>query len=170
MRIPRGPQRFGAPAAAAAATNTQGLTTMDALSYLREVKEHFKNDKAVYDVFLEIMKEFKARRCAPTHPHRPHPSVRNAHAPLTLALHVTPIHSIHMCPRTRGHWLSRLNPGIAALHIAMPELSLASDVTLLPPAPSRIIRTADRHAVSNVRWELRLCLCGPARECITAVT
>jgi histone deacetylase complex regulatory component SIN3 len=54
---------------------------MDALSYLREVKEHFKNEKAVYDIFLEIMKEFKARRCGdnphssshshPTRPTRP---------------------------------------------------------------------------------------------------
>jgi len=35
---------------------------MDALSYLREVKEHFKFNKAVYDIFLDIMKEFKARR------------------------------------------------------------------------------------------------------------
>eukprot|EP00959_Pyramimonas_sp_CCMP1952_P118059 2468298-Pyramimonas_sp.AAC.1 len=43
----------------------QGLTTMDALSYLREVKEHFKFNKAVYDVFLDIMKEFKARRYVP---------------------------------------------------------------------------------------------------------
>ena len=84
---------------------------MDALSYLREVKEHFKNDKAVYDVFLEIMKEFKARRCAPTHPHRTRPSLRIPHAPLTLALHVTPYHSIpHTCPRTLGHWLSQAEP------------------------------------------------------------
>jgi len=47
-------------------TNTsaiqQGLTTMDALSYLREVKEHFKHNKTVYDIFLDIMKEFKARQ------------------------------------------------------------------------------------------------------------
>eukprot|EP00241_Pyramimonas_parkeae_P007923 CAMPEP_0114262526 /NCGR_PEP_ID=MMETSP0058-20121206/21865_1 /TAXON_ID=36894 /ORGANISM="Pyramimonas parkeae, CCMP726" /LENGTH=146 /DNA_ID=CAMNT_0001378429 /DNA_START=232 /DNA_END=669 /DNA_ORIENTATION=+ len=40
----------------------QPLTTTDALSYLREVKDHFKTNKAVYDVFLDIMKEFKARR------------------------------------------------------------------------------------------------------------
>ena len=41
---------------------------MDALSYLREVKEHFKFNKAVYDIFLDIMKEFKARRYVPCPP------------------------------------------------------------------------------------------------------
>ena len=40
----------------------RSLTTNDALSYLREVKERFANNKAVYDTFLEIMKEFKAQR------------------------------------------------------------------------------------------------------------
>eukprot|EP00798_Chlamydomonas_sp_ICE-L_P007940 gene7940-1154_t len=38
------------------------LTTNDALSYLREVKNRFSDNKAVYDTFLEIMKEFKAQR------------------------------------------------------------------------------------------------------------
>lgn len=38
------------------------LTTNDALTYLREVKTRFQNDKQVYDTFLEIMKEFKAQR------------------------------------------------------------------------------------------------------------
>ncbi len=41
------------------------LTTNDALSYLREVKNRFADKKEVYDTFLEIMKEFKAQRCAP---------------------------------------------------------------------------------------------------------
>jgi histone deacetylase complex regulatory component SIN3 len=39
------------------------LTTNDALAYLREVKEKFKDNKAVYDNFLEIMKQFKAQQC-----------------------------------------------------------------------------------------------------------
>jgi hypothetical protein len=41
------------------------LTTNDALAYLREVKERFKDNKQVYDNFLEIMKQFKAQQCAP---------------------------------------------------------------------------------------------------------
>jgi hypothetical protein len=39
------------------------LTTHDALSYLREVKQRFANNKGVYDTFLIIMKEFKAQKC-----------------------------------------------------------------------------------------------------------
>ena len=39
------------------------LTTYDALSYLREVKTRFQDNKRVYDRFLEVMKEFKAGRC-----------------------------------------------------------------------------------------------------------
>ena len=35
-----------------------------ALTYLREVKTRFSGDKNVYDTFLEIMKEFKAQKCA----------------------------------------------------------------------------------------------------------
>jgi len=38
------------------------LTTHDALSYLREVKQRFAGDKRVYDTFLNIMKEFKAQQ------------------------------------------------------------------------------------------------------------
>ena len=41
----------------------QRLTTNDALAYLREVKERFKDNKQVYDNFLEIMKQFKAQQC-----------------------------------------------------------------------------------------------------------
>ena len=40
------------------------LTTHDALSYLRDVKEKFSDNKDIYDTFLEIMKEFKAQRSA----------------------------------------------------------------------------------------------------------
>lgn len=48
----------------AAALQQSRLTTSDALSYLRDVKNRFSDNKAVYDTFLEIMKEFKAQRCA----------------------------------------------------------------------------------------------------------
>ena len=48
-----------------AGTATNKLTTNDALSYLREVKTRFADDKQIYDTFLEIMKDFKAQRCAP---------------------------------------------------------------------------------------------------------
>lgn len=41
------------------------LTTNDALAYLREVKDRFKDNKQVYDNFLEIMKQFKAQQCVP---------------------------------------------------------------------------------------------------------
>ena len=38
------------------------LTTGDALSYLRDVKVKFSDNKDVYDTFLEIMKKFKAQK------------------------------------------------------------------------------------------------------------
>lgn len=37
------------------------LSTNDALSYLRDVKQKFQHNRQVYDTFLEIMKEFKAQ-------------------------------------------------------------------------------------------------------------
>ncbi|XP_010463539.1 PREDICTED: paired amphipathic helix protein Sin3-like 1 isoform X2 [Camelina sativa] len=40
----------------------QKLTTNDALSYLREVKEMFQDQREKYDRFLEVMKDFKAQR------------------------------------------------------------------------------------------------------------
>jgi len=55
----------GEGAAMAGGPGVQGanrLTTSDALSYLREVKNRFSNNKHIYDTFLEIMKEFKAQR------------------------------------------------------------------------------------------------------------
>jgi hypothetical protein len=55
-----------APALAQAAQNR--LTTNDALTYLREVKNRFQDNKDVYDTFLEIMKEFKAQRCGARRP------------------------------------------------------------------------------------------------------
>ena len=47
-----------------AGTSTSKLTTNDALSYLREVKTRFAEQKHIYDTFLEIMKDFKAQRCS----------------------------------------------------------------------------------------------------------
>ncbi|KAE8706253.1 Paired amphipathic helix protein Sin3-like 2 [Hibiscus syriacus] len=40
----------------------QKLTTNDALTYLKEVKEMFRDQKEKYDMFLEVMKDFKAQR------------------------------------------------------------------------------------------------------------
>lgn len=44
------------------AANGQRLTTDDALAYLKAVKEKFKDDKAKYDEFLEVMKDFKVQK------------------------------------------------------------------------------------------------------------
>ena len=38
------------------------LTTNDALTYLRDVKEKFKDNRLVYDKFLDIMKDFKSQK------------------------------------------------------------------------------------------------------------
>ena len=38
------------------------LTTNDALSYLREVKERFRDNRQVYESFLAIMKDFKSSK------------------------------------------------------------------------------------------------------------
>eukprot|EP00879_Flechtneria_rotunda_P010154 GHRR01010615.1.p1 GENE.GHRR01010615.1~~GHRR01010615.1.p1 ORF type:complete len:776 (+),score=281.26 GHRR01010615.1:210-2537(+) len=55
--VQRGPPTgYGVP------SSQHRLTTNDALSYLREVKNRFADKKDVYDTFLEIMKEFKAQR------------------------------------------------------------------------------------------------------------
>ena len=58
----------------------RSLTTRDALTYLRDVKNKFKDNKRVYDKFLEIMKEFKAQRYVPRVPPR-RPAGRCASAP-----------------------------------------------------------------------------------------
>ncbi|CAH2072717.1 unnamed protein product [Thlaspi arvense] len=42
--------------------NSQKLTTNDALTYLKEVKEMFQDQRDKYDTFLEVMKDFKAQR------------------------------------------------------------------------------------------------------------
>ncbi|KAL0813315.1 hypothetical protein Bca101_069758 [Brassica carinata] len=43
--------------------NSQKLTTDDALSYLKDVKEMFQDQGDKYDMFLEVMKDFKAQSC-----------------------------------------------------------------------------------------------------------
>ncbi|KAJ8760863.1 hypothetical protein K2173_021901 [Erythroxylum novogranatense] len=42
--------------------STQKLTTNDALSYLKAVKDMFQDKREKYDDFLEVMKDFKAQR------------------------------------------------------------------------------------------------------------
>ncbi|KAG2245100.1 hypothetical protein Bca52824_093084 [Brassica carinata] len=42
--------------------NSQKLTTHDALSYLKDVKEMFQDQRDKYDMFLGVMKDFKAQR------------------------------------------------------------------------------------------------------------
>lgn len=41
---------------------SQKLTTSDALTYLKEVKDMFQDQREKYDMFLEVMKDFKAQR------------------------------------------------------------------------------------------------------------
>ncbi|KAL0395669.1 UNVERIFIED_CONTAM: Paired amphipathic helix protein Sin3-like 2 [Sesamum calycinum] len=45
-----------------AAGGAQKLTTNDALSYLKEVKDMFQDQREKYDRFLDVMKDFKAQR------------------------------------------------------------------------------------------------------------
>ncbi|KAH6791103.1 SIN3-like 2 [Perilla frutescens var. frutescens] len=48
--------------AAVAAGSTQKLTTNDALSYLKQVKDMFQDQREKYDRFLDVMKDFKGQR------------------------------------------------------------------------------------------------------------
>ncbi|XP_016559073.1 paired amphipathic helix protein Sin3-like 2 isoform X2 [Capsicum annuum] len=52
----------GGGAGASASASTQKLTTNDALSYLKEVKDMFQDQREKYDMFLDVMKDFKAQR------------------------------------------------------------------------------------------------------------
>ncbi|CAN6865749.1 unnamed protein product, partial [Brassica oleracea] len=52
----------GKPLTIGGGGNTGGLTTGDALSYLKAVKDIFQDKKDKYDTFLEVMKDFKAQR------------------------------------------------------------------------------------------------------------
>ncbi|KAK8943253.1 Paired amphipathic helix protein Sin3-like 4 [Platanthera zijinensis] len=47
---------------AAATTSTQKLTTNDALTYLKAVKDIFQDNREKYNEFLEVMKDFKSQR------------------------------------------------------------------------------------------------------------
>ncbi|XP_055805599.1 paired amphipathic helix protein Sin3-like 2 isoform X2 [Solanum dulcamara] len=47
---------------AGASASTQKLTTNDALSYLKEIKDMFQDQREKYDLFLDVMKDFKAQR------------------------------------------------------------------------------------------------------------
>lgn len=51
----------GSSAGGASASNSK-LTTGDALSYLKEVKDMFQSQRDKYDMFLDVMKDFKAQR------------------------------------------------------------------------------------------------------------
>ncbi|CAA0829989.1 Paired amphipathic helix protein Sin3-like 2 [Striga hermonthica] len=52
----------GGGGASVAAASTQKLTTNDALTYLKEVKDMFQDQREKYDKFLDVMKDFKAQR------------------------------------------------------------------------------------------------------------
>ncbi|XP_051117485.1 paired amphipathic helix protein Sin3-like 2 isoform X2 [Andrographis paniculata] len=52
----------GATSGAVAAGSTHKLTTNDALSYLKQVKDMFQDQRNKYDRFLDVMKDFKAQR------------------------------------------------------------------------------------------------------------
>ncbi|KAI7741386.1 hypothetical protein M8C21_000846, partial [Ambrosia artemisiifolia] len=43
-------------------SSAQKLTTNDALTYLKEVKDMFQDQREKYDMFLDVMKDFKAQR------------------------------------------------------------------------------------------------------------
>lgn len=48
--------------AGVSASSAQKLTTSDALTYLKEVKDMFQDQREKYDMFLDVMKDFKAQR------------------------------------------------------------------------------------------------------------
>ncbi|VVA94092.1 unnamed protein product [Arabis nemorensis] len=52
----------GKPLTIGGGASMRGLTTGDALSYLKAVKDMFQDKKDKYDTFLEVMKDFKAQR------------------------------------------------------------------------------------------------------------
>ncbi|XP_071735041.1 paired amphipathic helix protein Sin3-like 2 isoform X1 [Rutidosis leptorrhynchoides] len=61
------PQALGAGGevaggAGAGGSSAQKLTTNDALTYLKEVKDMFQDQRDKYDSFLDVMKDFKAQR------------------------------------------------------------------------------------------------------------
>ncbi|PHU27626.1 Paired amphipathic helix protein Sin3-like 2 [Capsicum chinense] len=52
----------GGSSAGGAGANNRKLTTSDALSFLKEVKDTFQNQKHKYSIFLDVMIDFKANR------------------------------------------------------------------------------------------------------------
>ncbi|KAI3670027.1 hypothetical protein L6452_41604 [Arctium lappa] len=52
----------GGGGAAGGGSSAQKLTTNDALTYLKEVKDMFHDQREKYDMFLDVMKDFKAQR------------------------------------------------------------------------------------------------------------
>ncbi|XP_022005412.1 paired amphipathic helix protein Sin3-like 2 isoform X1 [Helianthus annuus] len=52
----------GAGGGVSGGSNAQKLTTNDALTYLKEVKDMFQDQREKYDMFLDVMKDFKAQR------------------------------------------------------------------------------------------------------------
>ncbi|XP_060176284.1 paired amphipathic helix protein Sin3-like 2 [Lycium barbarum] len=46
---------------AGASVSTQKLTTNDALSYLKEVKDMFQDQREKYDLFLDVVKDFRLK-------------------------------------------------------------------------------------------------------------
>ena len=50
------------PPPASPALSAQKLTTNDALAYLKAVKDKFHDNRAKYDEFLEVMRDFKSAR------------------------------------------------------------------------------------------------------------
>jgi paired amphipathic helix protein Sin3a len=69
---PPPPQAGAAPpaqaqqlSASAAAAANQKLTTNDALDYLKNVKDKFKDKRDKYEEFLEVMRDFKSERLVP---------------------------------------------------------------------------------------------------------
>jgi paired amphipathic helix protein Sin3a len=61
VRAGAGQPRQVLPPENAATGQNNRLSTQDALTYLRDVKNRFHTNREVYDTFLEIMKEFKAQ-------------------------------------------------------------------------------------------------------------
>ncbi|XP_071706353.1 paired amphipathic helix protein Sin3-like 2 isoform X2 [Rutidosis leptorrhynchoides] len=52
----------GSGVGGAGGSSAQKLTTKDALTYLKEVKDMFQHQREKYDSFLDVMKDFKAQR------------------------------------------------------------------------------------------------------------
>ncbi|KAL8193508.1 hypothetical protein R6Q57_026643 [Mikania cordata] len=52
----------GAGVGGGGGSSAQKLTTNDALTYLKEVKDMFQDQREKYDMFLDVMKDFKAQR------------------------------------------------------------------------------------------------------------